>query len=792
VALNIVIDGYVYDGTGSLCDGTVAYQAYFYKTNAGSSNSKWNNTRIVESGLSAGYYNINLGDGDWLTQDGSASSNDVVIVVFWDPETSDRMDACSLLNEWSCFRIILDGSSTYTTQAQVKPNICPNLSWSLAPTGLVGQSVTATNSSNDQHQWDFMGTTFYQRNSWYTTLTTVNAVNNSVYDWGDTNSDTVAGAGNGAHSWDASGTYDIELVIEDECGCTVTGTDQITISNNAPVPNIIMIPSDPDPNTPVSFQYSGTDVDDVITNIAWTINDSGVYGNTNTLSATQLRDDIVPHTSGVGTDWHGVSGASGAFTNPGNHQVSIVVSWWDGFTTQTINYSEVFNQGKFSGPTVDFIQDPVKADLGTPTTFTNTSTNTNRVGLGLPDHFEYTWRWVDDTLVETETDKPYTYELVKTPTTAACEVRLCAQWSDGWDTINTCTTKDVIFDTIVTITEEDCYYNLNIIGTSSDGSVSGYSWTIASGISETGPWIDTWESPIGMEQNDKKICFTSEGWYQITGYVYGTGTTTSDTETIYIDTVCPEGTGGEVIYVLWNGTGPLDVGGDWDHSGEGSEKSTCMYTGTYGLKAYGLKKNDEFEFASPDSAYVLTTPYTYLRMWVNTNRWERNKDMRLTFYGSHNNSYNPGGFHTSTLNLNDYMALDYHGNQGTTPDWQHVLIPLEDFDFDDLMHPEHAGLPFYVHKLKFEARGKINICVDDIDLYAGVPIPVAICDPYVTGEEYGHLTTAGAGIAPSVRANDISITPEISATTDLTPDMRADGAEITPKIIRNFPPPRVT
>jgi hypothetical protein len=328
MALNITIDGFCYKGDGSLSSSDVAYQAYFYKANAGSSPSKWNNTRIVEN---TGYYNINLGDGDWLTQDGSATSNDVVIVVFWSPTSADRLDACIELVEWSCFRIILDGSSTYTTQAQVRPNICPNLVWSLQPTGLVSTSVTATNNSTDTHQWNFMGTTFYQRDTWYTTLMTINAVNNSVYDWGDTTQNTYPGAGNGAHSWSAPGDYDIELVIEDDCGCTVTGTDQIRIYNRPPVPNIIMIPADPDPDTPVNFQYSGTDVDDTITNITWLIEDDGAYGSTDTFSATNARDAIVPHTEGEGTAWCGNDASSGAFTNPGNHPVGIEISWWGRF-----------------------------------------------------------------------------------------------------------------------------------------------------------------------------------------------------------------------------------------------------------------------------------------------------------------------------------------------------------------------------------------------------------------------------------------------------------------------------
>lgn len=536
MALNVTIDGYVYDDTNTLCNGTVAYQAYFYKANSGSSNSKWNNTRIVES---TAYYNINLGDGDWLGQEGAVASGDVVVIVFWSPVSSDRMDVCSSLSQWSCFRIVLDGSSTYTTQVQVKPNICPNLIWSLSSTGLVDHNITVSNSSTDQHQWDFMGTTMYQRNTWYTTLMTVNAVDNSNYDWGDGHQDNdLPGTTNGTHSWTSSGDYDIELVIEDECGCTVTGTDSVRIYNNPPVPDIIMTPADPDPNEPVIFRYAGTDVDNTISGIAWVISDSGPYGNTDTLGHTG-RDDDLPHTEGLGTDWCGEAADPWAFTNPGDHDVSIVISWWDGFNMQTMNYNEIFNQEVFSGPSVSFNQVPAQAELDVSVKFVNTSTNTDSVGKGLPDCTEYDWTWTDDTTTNDETNKPYSYEFERIPTTVDCSVKLCASWSDGWQTRYSCVEKAVVFETKVCVSTEDCYYNLRLTGTSDDGSISDYSWTISSGTTELGPWDEVWNSPVNIEQNPKTLCFTSVGWYKIDGYIYGTGATTTDDEILYINEVCP-------------------------------------------------------------------------------------------------------------------------------------------------------------------------------------------------------------------------------------------------------------
>lgn len=192
MALNLTIDGFAYFEDDSISSSNISYQAYFYKSNAGSSSSTWNTVRVVEN---TGYYNINLGDGDWLGQDGSASSGDIVIIVFWSPTTVNRLDSCSSLTQWGAFRIVLDGSSTYTNDVQVRTNICPDLSWSLQGTGYVGNTIVATNNSDDTHSWTYGSVTMYQRNSWYTTLMTVNAVNNTDYDWDDGNQDLDFGRG---------------------------------------------------------------------------------------------------------------------------------------------------------------------------------------------------------------------------------------------------------------------------------------------------------------------------------------------------------------------------------------------------------------------------------------------------------------------------------------------------------------------------------------------------------------------------------------------------------------------
>jgi hypothetical protein len=455
-------------------------------------------------------------------------------------------------------------SDLYTNDVQLKQNICPNLlptNW-LPDTATVGQMVTATNTSTDTHQWDFDGVlisgtvTLWQRNTWYSgtdDLQIINAVNNTDYDWDDGNQDlNLPGAASGSHAWLNTGNYLVTRVIEDECGCTVTGTKPIQILNNAPTCGINCIQAVGQnittPDTVVTFEYDGTDTNNTITSIDWKINDAGAYGTTNTTISGATASGVVSHTNGAGTDWCGHAATPGAFTNPGAHLIEAWVHWFDGFNNHTLYCSETFNQLKFSGPTVDFDQVPAQAVVSSGVKFVNDSTSTSRVGLGLPDCDEYDWTWDDNGNVDYELDEPYSFELERTPTTPNCSVKLCADWSDGWDTLTTCTEKDVVFATTVTVTPVECYYNLNIVGTSSDGSVTGYHWevyqytTFSGGESECDTYSDSpellWTSPTGMDQQDKKVCFTAVGCYKLVGYVHGTGATTSDYENLYIEEVC--------------------------------------------------------------------------------------------------------------------------------------------------------------------------------------------------------------------------------------------------------------
>lgn len=756
MALNITIDGFNRLGDNSLSNSNVKYQGLFYPNGTASSSTTWNNVRTVEN---TGYYNANLGDLDWLGQDGTALNNSKVIVVFWKgtPLGDDRNALCDVLEEWGAFEITIDGSDTYTNATQVDVNIRPTLVWTLAATGFVNTPYSTTNGSYDVHSWAHGSTTMWHwRTRYGQNIQLINTVTGTLYDWDDGSAEEhFFGAATGTHQWSLPGIYDVEIVIEDECSATTTGTKQIQIYSPAPTCGIHSPQATGQnittPDTVVSFEYDGTDSNNAITDIKWKINDTGSYGNTSTTISGVSVSGTVYHTNGLGTAWCGDTSSSGAFTNPGNHLIETWINWYDGFSNQVLYCAETFNQQQFSGPTVDFTQVPTNAVVASGVKFVNSSTNVSRVGLGLPDCEDYEWTWNDDGNITIYSDKPYSYELNETPTTANCSVKLCAGWSDGWATLSGCEEKDVVFKTTVTVTPEECYYNLDIIGTSGDGSVSGYSWDIYKYTSYSGAGPPTgatellWESPQGMTQQDKDVCFTSEGWYKIEGFVHGTGATTSDYENLSVDEVCvASGIAAECTLVIWNGTGVDDVGGDWTHGAQGTEEAYAKHSGTNGLDA-SLTQNQHVQFTS---GAVDIGQYDLLSAWVNVRSWDADAHVEVTFTG-------PAGFTGDTVNLDAYI------NKSLTTMWQRALIPYEDLG----LTPQQIT---YVNKLDFKATGNIDVYLDDIEVAVGTVAYMAtpICEPEVYAYEFGDKRLTGDELRPSKRAQEAGLPPGMRADLD--------------------------
>ena len=153
MALNITFAGNIIDSENNpINDDSVKYQAYFKKTNASSSNNKWNNARTSEYGQ----YSLNLGDGDLLTQDGKVSNNDKLIILFW-REKKEVKESASL-SEWCFVETTLNGSEVYLANIKLSKSIKPNNLFIQSGINKVNkQIIISDNGTNDNHEYIFEG-----------------------------------------------------------------------------------------------------------------------------------------------------------------------------------------------------------------------------------------------------------------------------------------------------------------------------------------------------------------------------------------------------------------------------------------------------------------------------------------------------------------------------------------------------------------------------------------------------------------------------------------------------------
>lgn len=104
--LNITFDGYVLSAGAAVPNAYV--QAYFQAKNSGSSPSQWGPVKQADAN---GYYNFNLGDGDFLTQSGVAQAGDKVIICAW---TGDPDRTALTVDKAAFIEVTLTSDSVYT------------------------------------------------------------------------------------------------------------------------------------------------------------------------------------------------------------------------------------------------------------------------------------------------------------------------------------------------------------------------------------------------------------------------------------------------------------------------------------------------------------------------------------------------------------------------------------------------------------------------------------------------------------------------------------------------------
>ncbi len=222
-----------------------------------------------------------------------------------------------------------------------------------------------------------------------------------------------------------------------------------------------------------------------------------------------------------------------------------------------------------------------------------------------------------------------------------------------------------------------------------------------------------------------------------------------------------------LIGYIWNGTGVLDTGGDWVHSGHGTENAVSMRSGTNGLDASGMSNGDKINFSSADANNIAA--YDALVVWINVGSWESNKDVKLELKEF-------GGDYGTTLYLSSYIDIESVGV------WQKAVVLLEAFNL--------SGTE--VDKLRLTSTGDVGIYLDDVSFGIGtvvnVPTPIEKYD--VSGDEFGKISMSGeeSGLPgiPSPRAELLDLDPDIATTddTNLIPDVNISelkpGLKATP------------
>ena len=207
--------------------------------------------------------------------------------------------------------------------------------------------------------------------------------------------------------------------------------------------------------------------------------------------------------------------------------------------------------------------------------------------------------------------------------------------------------------------------------------------------------------------------------------------------------------------IIWNGTGPLDEGGDWDHSKSGTEEAYAARAGTNGLDATGLKNGDQIWFSHQQGDDI--SEYDILIAWVNMRSWTSADEMGVRFQSLGS----PGGW-SDTVSLGDYIDMSMLNV------WQRALIPLDRFyliNYDS------------VKRLEFASDGNMGMYLDDISLNVGVPIPI---EPYdMAADEFGERDLSATPIEPSVKPDEFPGTPSKKVTDiDLRPSMKGQTGQV--------------
>ena len=236
-----------------------------------------------------GQYSINAGSDSELTQDGSMSDGDILILIFW----QDGDTRSGSHSRFSAIEIVYDGSDTYVQNVQLIPSVKPSCVWSLPTEWTLGDEFSASSSSSDSYQWTYADCTHIHYNSWYgQTIFDNVGIDKIEYDFSSGyNTEN-------KHTFDEINDYTVKhkstnkYADENECEKT------IRIKYHTPIVTLTNDPTKPKKDEDTTIDISNNDVDDRITEQTYTIDD------TDTTELTHSFSDVDDHYFKVLTKWN--------------------------------------------------------------------------------------------------------------------------------------------------------------------------------------------------------------------------------------------------------------------------------------------------------------------------------------------------------------------------------------------------------------------------------------------------------------------------------------------------------
>jgi hypothetical protein len=293
------------------------YQALHVRTN------KFNTTRQTLFSQ----YSFNLGDGDFLTQNGSVLQGDKIVIRFW---TTD-------FTRFAFVVITLTSSELYITNIQLRPKMAPIAGFSVPSSQTLGNIVQAVSSASDNTAYTpsapSSSVVHYQhaQYSGINIFNTVVGLSSTFYNFDFTNGATSTGSSAIYTALEDVRIHTITQTVTNVSGQTASTTRNIQIRKNAPTISHSHTPNQPVLGSDVQITYGITDPNQGVISISNFY--EGVLVN-NLASSTITRN----------------------ITTVKQHSYRTDIQWNDGYTnltaTRTTNFT-LMNTAPIIDPTYE-------------------------------------------------------------------------------------------------------------------------------------------------------------------------------------------------------------------------------------------------------------------------------------------------------------------------------------------------------------------------------------------------------------------------------------------------------